>query len=73
MSEGKWSVFEDKRYDPKQQICRQCDKYVSEDNEDSFGTCTFLDRLHSPHQLEWAAALSNIICNGFEFRGDTIE
>lgn len=67
MIESKWSIFEDKRYDSKVQICRQCKKYT-ETSADGFGVCCFLGCLHSPHQLEWASALANIICKGFEFR-----
>jgi hypothetical protein len=69
MSESKWSIFEDKRYDSEMQVCCQCKMYVSKSKgEDEFGICTFLDKLYSPHQLEWAIALGNVKCEGFEFR-----
>jgi len=67
MSKGKWSIFEDKRYDSEVQICCQCKEFVSE-STDGFGFCSFLDKHHSAHQLEWAAALYNIMCKGFGFK-----
>ena len=67
MSENKWSIFKDIRFDSEVQICNQCKKYT-ETSADGFGVCSFLGSLHSSHQLEWAAALSNIICKGFGFR-----
>lgn len=69
VTEGKWSIFEDSRYDSEIQICCQCNKYHNT-SPDGFGICSFLNKLHSPHQLEWAAALGNIMCDGFEFKED---
>lgn len=69
MSESKWNIFEDKRYDSEMQICRQCNKFhETSSDEDGLGICSFLNKLHSPHQLEWAVALSNIMCDGFDFK-----
>jgi len=68
MAESKWSIFEDKRYDSEKQICPQCQRFNSKYMESDIGFCCFLNKPHSPHLLEWAVALSNIICNGFEFR-----
>ena len=67
MSESKWSIFEDKRYESEVQICRQCKKYT-EKSAGGFGFCLFLGDFHSPHQLEWAVVLVNMMCTGFEFR-----
>ena len=69
MSEVKWSIFDDNRYDSEIQICRQCKKFTAFPmGEESLGVCCFLNKTISPHQLEWAVALGNIICEGFVFK-----
>ncbi len=49
MSENKWSIFKDIRFDSEVQICNQCKKYT-ETSADGFGVCSFLGSLHSSHQ-----------------------
>ena len=69
MTKGKWDILEDKRYDSEVQICLQCNKFhLTSQEEEVFGVCSFLNCIHSPNQLEWAVALSNMMCNGFEFK-----
>jgi len=66
--EKEWDIFEDPRYDADKQVCVQCDKFDPGRSRDGLGACSFLGEPISAHQLEWAVALSDAKCNGFEFK-----